>query len=508
MKHLPFQTIKFKDGFWKFYADLNRNAVVRSVYERFKETGRFDALRCDWREGLPNKPHIFWDSDVAKWIEGVAYIIYDAPAPEWETIVDEMIGQIAKNQREDGYFNSYYLTVDPSRIFTVRDNHELYCLGHMIEAAIAYHQATGKDQLLNCVLKNIDCVYRCFVEEKTASFVTPGHQEIEIALLKLYAYLGNEKHLTLARFFLDQRGNNDQDPDLWGNVQDDVPVRKISEAKGHAVRAGYLYTAMQMLASVDRDAALQAACDRVFDDIVNTKLSVTGGVGDDHEGERFSHAYDLQNSVTYNETCASIALMLFAHAKQAESPDSRCGDVIERVLYNGLLSSTSLDGTSFFYNNPLEIDRKKYGRSGWRPICQRVGVFDVSCCPPNVVRTIASIARYFYSVDGDTVYCNQFASSETNLQIGGKDALLKQTTNYPLDGKITFEYHGEPMTLCVRIPEWCVEYRGETQNGFAKFELSDGECVVVDLPMEIHFVEANPYVQENSGRYAVQRGPI
>ena len=507
MRNLSFENIKLNNGFWRFYNDLNRKSVVKNVYHRFKETGRFDALRCEWREGEPNKPHIFWDSDVVKWMEGVAYLIEISPEPEWEAIVDELVDLIAANQRSDGYFNSYFLSVEPSKIFTNRDWHELYCLGHMIEAAIAYHKATGKDKLLKCVLKNIDLIYRVFVEEQSAAFVTPGHEEIEIALLKLYEYLGDEKHLELARFFISQRGNNDKEEKTPYN-QSNLPLEDISEAVGHSVRACYLYTSMAMLARIDGNNRLKDACDRVFNDIVNYKMSVTGGIGAEHSGETFSYKYDLPNSDTYNETCAAISLAMFAGAMQETEVNSRYGDIIERIYYNGFISGLSLDGEKFFYTNPLEIDRKKYIRSTYQPICQRVKVFDCSCCPPNIVRMLASIPRYMYTVEGDTVYCNQFAESETKLNIGGKEAVLIQATDYPNNGKITFKYKGEPMTLYVRIPDWCVEYEGCTENGFACFELSDGESVSVDLPMEIHFIEANPYVQDNSGRYAVQRGPI
>lgn len=507
MKNLNFNCTKINDGFWGFYNELNRKSVTQNVYNRFKETGRFDALRCDWREGMPNIPHIFWDSDVVKWIEGVAYQITEAPAPELETLVDEMVDIIAANQRSDGYFNSYFLSVEPSKIFTNRDCHELYCTGHMIEAAIAYHKATGKEKLLNCALKNVDMIYRVFVEEQSAAFVTPGHEEIELALLKLYEYLGNEKHLELARFFINQRGNNEKE-EKNPYSQSNLPLREVFEAVGHSVRACYLYTAMAMLAKLDGDDKLKAACNRLFDDITNSKMSITGGIGADHSGEKFSYKYDLPNSDTYNETCAAISLAMFAGAMQEMEVNSRYGDVIERIYYNGFISGVSLDGEKFFYTNPLEIDRKKYVRSTYQPICERVKVFDCSCCPPNVTRMLASIPRYMYTVDGDTVYCNQFAKSVTKLQIGGKEAVLTQITDYPHNGKITFNYTGEPMTLYVRIPDWCIEYNGDTENGFASFELSDGDSITIDLPMEIHFVEANPYVQDNSGRYAVQRGPI
>lgn len=507
MKNLYFANTEITDGFWKFYSNLNRSKITKNVYNRFKETGRFDALSCRWREGMPNKPHIYWDSDVVKWIEGAAYQLETKPCPELEKAVDELVDAIAANQRADGYFNSYYLSIEPSKIFSDRNCHELYCIGHTVEAAIAYHKATGKDKLLNCVCKELDLIYRVFVEEQSAAFTTPGHEEIELALLKLYEYLGIEKHLELARFFINQRGNNDKDGN-YPNFQSQMPVRKLSLADGHAVRAGYLYTAMAMLARHDGDEELKAACFRLFDDIVNSKMSITGGIGADHSNEKFSYKYDLPNSDTYNETCAAIALALFAGAMQELDINSIYGDVIERIYYNGFISGISLDGEKFFYTNPLELDLKKYQRSTYQPIAERVKVFECSCCPPNVVRMLASVPRFMYTVDGDKIYCNQFAQSETRLTVGGKEAIISQKTAYPSNGKITFSYKGEPCKLFVRIPEWCVEYKGKTQNGFAEFDLCDDESITVDLPMEIHFIEANPNVQDDSGRYAITRGPI
>lgn len=507
MKNLHFANTKITGGFWKLYENINRTEITKNVYNRFEETGRFDALFCNWHDGMPNRPHIYWDSDVVKWIEGAAFQLETQPCSELEKAVDDLVDRIASNQRADGYYNSYYLSIEPSKIFSDRDCHELYCIGHMIEAAIAYHRATGKDKLLNCVCKAVDMIFRVFVTERSAAFVTPGHEEIELALLKLYEYLGNKKHLDLARFFINQRGNNEKDGHET-YYQSDLPLRELSSAVGHAVRAGYLYTAMAMLARIDGDKELYAACRRLFDDIVNSKMSITGGIGSDHDGEKFSYKYDLPNSDTYNETCAAISLALFAGAMQENEANSIYGDIIERIYYNGFISGVSLDGEKFFYTNPLELDLKKYQRSTYQPISQRVKVFDCSCCPPNVVRMLGSIPRYIYTTDGDKIYCNQFMTSETKLTVGGKPAVLSQSTEYPSDGKIAFKYSGEPCTLYVRIPEWCVEYEGKTENGFAQFKLMDGESVTIDLPMHIHFVEANPNVQDNSGRYAVTRGPI
>lgn len=517
MKNLAVENIDIKDGFWKFYEELDRKSVVWNVYERFKETGRFDALRCAWKEGNENKPHIFWDSDVVKWMEGASYLIAKKPDDKLEAIIDGLTDTIAANQRDDGYFNSYFLTIAPDSIFKNRSDHELYCAGHLIEAAIAYHKATGKDKLLSCALKYTDLIYKVFIKESSAAFVTPGHQEIELALLKLYDYMGNEKHLELAKFFIDQRGNNQKDSENIKQspvhykdsyYQSHIPVRSFTEAVGHSVRAGYLYTAMAMLAKITDDNDLLNACHRVFDDIVKHKMSITGSVGAEHKEESFSYKYNLPNRDTYNETCAAISLAMFAGAMQESEVNSRYGDIIERIFYNGFISGVSLDGEKFFYANPLEIDRKKYAHSTHQCNSQRDKMFYCSCCPPNIVRMLSSSARYAYTIDENNVYCNQFINSEARLTVNGKAALLTQTTDYPNDSKIRFDYHGDPITLWIRIPDWCIEYEGEHQNGFAAYQLNDGDSITVELPMKVHFIEANPYVQDNSGRFAVQYGPL
>ena len=517
MKNLDFENVKLTGGFWKFYLDLDREKVVHSVYDRFLETGRFDALNCNWKEGDENKPHIFWDSDIAKWIEGAAYLLCDKGDEHLEALIDEMVERIAKNQRSDGYFNSYFLAVEPEEVFQRRPDHELYCAGHFIEAAIAYHKATGKDKLLNCMKKYADLIYRVFAEEDSAAFVTPGHEEIELALLKLYDYTHEERYLDLAGFFLDKRGNNNKDsentrksPVYYDDsyYQSHIPVRQMTEATGHSVRACYLYTAMAAMAKKTNDEDLLAACRKIFEDIVTTKLSITGGIGAEHKEESFSYKYNLPNRDTYNETCAAIALAMFAGEMQETEVSSRYGDLIERIYFNGFISGVSLSGEEYFYSNPLEIDRKKYAHSTYQTWCRRQKSFFCSCCPPNIVRMLASIPRYTYTVNESSIYCNQFMSSESTLNIGGKKATLIQKTDYPFEERISFEYHGEPATLYVRIPDWCTEYPEKTENGYAKIEICDGECAEVILPMKVHFIEANPLVQDNSGRYAVQYGPL
>ena len=512
MKNLDFAATTIKGGFWGYYSNLVRKKTVNAVYQRFLETGRFDAFRCDWREGMENKPHIYWDSDIAKWIEGVAYLCEKGREPELEAIADAVIAQIEKNQREDGYYNSYFLAVEPHNAFQNRSAHELYCTGHLIEAAIAYHKATGKEALLRCMLKNVDLIYRIFLEDGSAAFVTPGHEEIELALIRLYRYTGEEKHLQLARFFINERGKHEKDrvpgyaPEQH---QDHLPVREMCEAKGHAVRAGYLYTAMAMLAKNDGDVELLEACHRILDDILRCKISITGGVGGTHRGEAFADPYELPNRMAYNETCAAIALAMFAGELQQSKADRRYGDLIERILYNGFLSGLSLDGEKFFYANALEIERGRHEEKSKYQRFERAKVFSCSCCPPNVVRFLASVSRYMYTVKDDIVWCNQFADAETALVINGEHGVLRLETEYPLSGKLRFTYRGKhPIRLRVRIPAWCVEYAGEQRNGYAEFTLADNGGVEIDLPMQVHFIESNPRVQDNAGRVAVMRGPL
>ncbi len=511
MDYLQHFSTEIKDGFWKYYADLNRNVTVYAVRDRFEETHRFGAFACEWKQGDPDEkyPHIFWDSDIAKWMEGVAYMAENGEIdPELIAKVDEVVDNIEKNQLESGYFNSHFIAVEPDKIFTMRGCHELYCTGHLIEAAIAYDRATGKDKFLKCMIKNADYIYERFYVKKDTGFVTPGHQEIEIALIKLYDYTGDEKYLELALYFLLERGKHECDGHL-SEFQTHLPLLEQTEAAGHAVRAGYMYTAMAMAVKRTGNPELKKTCDALFENITTKKMHVTGGVGANHTGEIYSYDYDLPNSNTYNETCATLALSMFAAAMCELEPDGKYGDVVERVLYNGFISGLSLSGDHFYYTNPAELDLKKLTRNGdWYPSARRVKVFGCSCCPPNVVRFLGSIPRYAYGQEGDTVYCHQFIDGVTRLTVGGKDATLTLKTAYPCDGKLSFSYKGEPMTLKVRIPAWCVEYEGETEKGFATFSLKDGGTLTVDLPMVTHLIEANPKVQDNSGRYAVTRGPI
>lgn len=534
MEHLHFAETSLQGGFWGHYEDLVRRVTVPAIYERFSESGRFAALQCNKKAPA----HIYWDSDVAKWIEAAAYLVHTQRNTKLEALVDDAVKCIVKNQLPNGYFNSCYITQMPEKIFTIRDNHELYCAGHLLEAAIAYHNATGKDAFLQAMIRYADYIYQIFFVEKSASYFTPGHEEIELALLKLSEYTSVEKYRELAAYFIEERGRHPlevcvSEEDAKGSdgdyyrcmTQSDQPVREMKHAYGHAVRAGYLYTAVAALARQSGDQELLTVSKNLFRDIVDTKLSITGGVGAQIWGEAYGPAYRLSNRENYNETCAAIALAMFAGELQRQEVNSEYADVIERILFNGMLSGMSLSGDAFFYENALEIDLRDYDLStrAFGPMTphqchergllhsrrlQRAKVFTCSCCPPNISRILASVTRYMYSVDGNTIYCHQFAASRTELTVNGQKAVLALATQYPSDGKLIYTYHGPDAKLAVRIPGWCEEYTGTTDNGYAVFCASDGSVIELELPMEVHFIEGNPQISELAGKFAVTRGPI
>ena len=508
---LPFQNVVLKNGFLYDKQMLNETTTINAVYNRFYDTGRVSAFRCDWQEGQPNKPHIFWDSDVAKWMEGAAYILHKKKDPDLEEKIEWVINQIEKNQCEDGYFNSYFITCAPEQRYTNRDWHELYCAGHLMEAAVAYYEATGKDRFLKLMEKYADCIERSFVTEKTASFATPGHQEIELALVRMYRATNNLRYLKLAKFFIDHRGY-EQDLFVPKNTQSHLPVREQKEAAGHCVRACYMYSAMADLAYETNDRELYDVCKTLFNDIITKKMYITGGIGSTRMLETFTIDYDLLNDKAYAETCAAIALMFFAHRMLRFENDSVYADLIERILYNGMIAGLSLDGKSFFYENPLEINLNNYKRfispkhMERFAITQRVEVFSCSCCPPNLNRVLASLGNYIYGYENDTVYVNQFAGSEAS--VGGMK--ITQTTDFPKSGKIVLKTENVG-ALCVRIPAWCKEYTVSApytvQNGYAVIENPTGE-ITVDLKMEALLIQSNPEIYENNGKAAVCYGPF
>ena len=522
MERIDFKNTVITGGLWKKKQDMLRKTTVYAVYDRFAETGRFDAFRCEWKEGDPVKPHFFWDSDVAKWIEGVAYLTALRREPKLERIVDETVDLIVKNQSDDGYFNIYFTVVEPEARFTDRTRHELYCAGHLIEAALAYFEATGKRKFLDAMIRYADHIYERFYVKKDAAFRTPGHEEIELALVKLYKCTGDGRYLDLAKYFIDERCNEDEaGGEEAYNVysQSHLPVREQKEALGHAVRAVYLYSAMADLAHLTGDAGLLSACEALFDDIAEKKMYITGGIGSSSCGEAFTLPYDLPNIVAYTETCAAIGLAFFASRMLDLDMDSKYSDVIERVIYNGFLSSTSLDGKAFFYENPLEVipylserDKLNDFKGMWSapirfPDKSRSEVFWCSCCPPNIVRFIPSIAGFMYSDDGETLYVHQYMQSKTTVARGEGKLTVSQTTRYPENGRVKIKVEGGSTKVAVRVPFWC-EKKFETVKGYAHFELNDGETLSLDFGMPTRLIEAKRDVALDCGRYAVMRGPV
>ena len=514
MKRIDFSNIKITGGFWQKRQRLTRDVTVHAVYKRFKESGRFDAFKFD--RSLV-EPHFYWDSDVAKWIEGVAYLLKAEPSSYLEKIVDDLVEDIEKHQEECGYFNIYHTVVEPENRFRFRDHHELYCAGHLFEAAVAYYEATGKDKLLRLMCKYADYIEKRFMIDKDTDFVTPGHEEIELALVRLYECTGEKRYLELSKFFIDERGKRLEGLTDWSSekyLQSHIPLREQKTAEGHAVRAVYIYCAMADLALKYGDTELKSACERIFDDIISSKLYITGGIGSSSAGEAFTVPYDLPNVFAYTESCAAIGLILFAHRMLLIDNDSKYSDVIERALYNGFLSSTSLDGKAFFYTNPLEIvpylhtrDCSVTSKSLPLPITQRKELFECSCCPPNIVRFVPSMANLIYTCDDDTVYTHQFMQSEAKIEIGGGCVEITQNTAYPFDGKIEITA-SKDIRMGIRIPSWCDSYKGDTVKGYAYFDLKGGVPLMLDFEMKPRFTEANPKSYFNAGKVAVECGPI
>ena len=521
MEFFDVAKVNITDGFWKERQELNKNVTAYAVMNRFKETGRFEAFKFDWKEGEANKPHFFWESDVAKWIEGISYIIAKDANYELRQEVERLIDLIEKNQDESGYFNIYFTVVEPSQRFKGRGNHELYCAGHLIEAAIAYYKVTGEDRFLRFMRKYADYIERVFVKEKSADFVTPGHPEIELALFKLYKCTDEIRYLKLAEFFINNRGNNsiDKEYTAWqlGNARYDqthLPVREQFTAEGHSVRACYLYCAMADIASETNDEELKTACKKLFDNITRKRMYITGGVGSSSIGETFTVDYFLPNKRAYAETCAAIALVMFAQRMFLIEHNSKYMDLVEKIIYNGMLSGVSLDGKSFFYENPLEIDPVDRVKDvcvspehrEHIPINQRVEIFDCSCCPPNLVRTIASINDYIYSGEGDTLFIHQYISSELNA----KSLKATMLTNYPSDGKVKIFAEGVKR-IAVRIPSWCDEFYID-----AKYDVVDGYAYIdnpnrelnIEFCMKVALMQANLNVQDCAGKVALTRGPV
>lgn len=492
-------------------------------------------------EGV-HRGFVFQDSDLAKWLEAVGYRLATHPDPELERTADEAIALLARAQEADGYLNSYYTIMKPDQRWTnLRDDHELYCAGHFIEAAVAYYEGTGKRELLDIVCRFVDLIDSVFGLEPGKLKGYPGHQEIELALVRLYSVTADKKHLNLAKFFIDQRG---QEPHYfaeeaqkrgqkspywytWGHEynQSHLPVRQQTTAVGHSVRAMYMYSAMVDLAKAANDPGLLEASKTLWQNVVSKRMYITGGLGSQEFGEGFSTDYDLPSDTAYTETCAAIGLVFWAHRLLQIEPRGEYGDVLESALFNGVLSGISLDGQRFFYVNPLEvvpeIIARRKDHSHVRPT--RQSWFGCACCPPNIARLVASIGRYMYSTEGDSLYVHLYGDSNATVEIAGTNLGIRQETEYPFAGQIKFTVTAEQTldaTFYLRIPGWCqgwsLRVNGELltspaiEDGYLKLSRpwNHGDSVELSLEMPIERVRSNPLVRETMGKVALRRGPL
>jgi DUF1680 family protein len=534
---VSFTKVTFDDAFWAPRIQVNRDKTLPVEYKQLVDTGRIDAFLLDWKEGMEPKPHFFWDSDVAKWIEAAAYSLATHPDPALDALLDEVIAKIAGAQQPDGYLNVYFTIVEPElRWKNLRDHHELYCAGHLMEAAVAHFEATGKRSLLDVMCRYADYIDTVFGAEEGKIRGYCGHEEIELALVKLYHATGNERYLRLGEYFVNERGREphyfDIERLLREGVQDpfdeyfksvglrwDVsycqahkPVREQTEVTGHAVRAMYLYAGMADIANETGDEGLLQACEALWDDVCLRKMYITGGIGPSAHNEGFTTPYDLPNQSAYAETCAAIGLVYWNWRLLQFNGEGRYMDEVERALYNGTISGISLDGEKFFYVNPLE-SAGGHHREEW---------FGCACCPPNIARLIASVGGYAYSEAENEAWVHLYASGEAILADG--QIRLEQETDYPWDGEVRITVHvAHPTTfaLNLRIPGWCKQAELSVDggpwdvsqhlcNGYARIvrEWAEGDVVELALEMPVERVYSHPAVKADAGLVALQRGPI
>ena len=554
---------------WKALNDELKDAAPSYCMRNFKIAGKMNQSRHRLKgnfkepeytfrgfEMLPDDPEnlenrfygfVFQDSDFYKWIETVAYSLTAQPDPSLERLADKAIDIVCSAQTGDGYLDTYYIISGRDKIFSnLRDHHELYCLGHLIEGAVAYYQATGKDKLLICAEKYANYADRKIglSEEKIPGI--PGHELIEMALIRLYEITKKEKYLSFSRYFIDERGKkpyffdieHHEDTPLpaagtelrYEYYQSHLPVREQKEAVGHAVRAVYLYSGMADLAKYQNEDSLFQTCQTLFENITKKKMYLTGGIGSTKVGEAFGKEYELPNDTAYAETCASVGMVFFAWRMLKISPDSRYADIIEREIYNGALAGMALDGKSFFYVNPLKVDppacKTDADKSHVKPIRQKW--FGCACCPPNIARLISSIGKYAFTENEDTTFLHLYLGGTISF----RQAVLQINSLFPWEGKveITVEsifdlFKGIKFQIALRIPGWCseasVQYNGQAvtelpdcttlqKNGYLyiKKEWHENDILTLDFPMEVNFVTPPPKATVNKGYTAVMRGPV
>jgi len=564
------KNFKTGDSFWKRYQTLVKEVVIpyqekvlkdevegvekSHAIANFKAAGEF-LKTGEVKEEFYGM--VFQDSDVAKWLEACAYSLYLFPDAQLETECDEVIAIVAAAQHEDGYLNTYFTVKEPDKRWTnLHEAHELYCAGHMIEAAVAYATYLGKTKLLNVMCKMADHIYRHFVIEQAPGY--PGHPEVELALLRLYDYTKNENYMELALHFINVRGVDSDyytkekalNPwSVWGNdtknkeyAQNYLPVREQTDAVGHAVRAVYLYTGMADAAKKTKDASLENACKNLWESITNRRMYLTGAIGSAYEGEAFTKDFHLPNDSAYAETCAAVGLIFFAKKMLGLEKKSDYANVMERALYNCVLAGMELDGTKFFYVNPLEVVPGISGSASSLPhaLPKRPGWFSCACCPPNVARLLESLYTYAWDYEDGILYSHLFLDGTLDMkeELGGS---IQVKTKYPYENEIVYTMQPEKeqmeTTLAIRLPDWSqqtkvylkeqelCEWNGQDlkmaelpqgieelyeENGYlyVKGTFAKGDSIKVELELEARFNYASTKVASDTGKAAVSYGPL
>jgi DUF1680 family protein len=542
-------------GLWHAYQKLVREKVIPYQWKAMNdeipgapkshsvENFRIAAgIRDGNYEGM-----VFQDSDLAKLLEAAGYVLGDggtgspAATAELRARVDEAVDLIARAQQPDGYVNTYFTVKEPSRKWkNLREAHEMYCAGHLIEAGVSLYRGSGNGKILDVVRRLADHLESRFGTEAPRMRGYCGHEEVELALVKLARLTGEQKYLRLASYFVEERGRSPSYFDVEASApgyapifgikalayyQAHVPVRQQKDAVGHAVRAMYLYTAMADIARETGDSGLAATCDRLWESVTKRKMYITGGIGSSAHLESFGADFDLPNDIAYAETCAAIGLFLFSSRMVRLHDEAKYADVMERTLYNGIISGLGLDGESYFYVNPLEVvpavcdangsyRHVKYRRQPW---------YGCACCPPNIARTLASLAEHTYHLHGETLYADLYHEGTVSFPAGGKEAHLAQRTRYPWDGSISFTVTGDEavdFSLALRIPSWSrghsVTLNGmplaaaPATDGYAHVRRawSRGDTLVLTFPLPVERIHADPRVRADFGRIALQRGPL
>ncbi|GIX06743.1 MAG: hypothetical protein KatS3mg115_1146 [Candidatus Poribacteria bacterium] len=511
LRPVPIEAVQLEDNFWAPRMKTLREVTLPSQYELLEETGRINNFRRAAGKISGDFQGLYFnDSDVYKWLEACAYALAQRPDPQIEELAERVIAEIADAQEEDGYLNTYFtFERAKERWSNLRDMHELYCAGHLFQAAVAYHRATGRSQLLEVAVRFADLIVSLFGPGKKDG--VPGHPEIEMALVELYRETGEERYLRLAQFFIDRRGHRT----IGGHEyhQDHRPFRELREVVGHAVRALYLNAGATDLYLETGDETLMAPLEQMWANMVQRRMYITGGVGARYAGEAFGADYELPNATAYAETCAAIANIFWNWRMLQAKPESRFAELIELAAYNGALSGISLDGKQYFYVNPLAA-RERHRRQRW---------FTCACCPPNIARLLGQLPGMVYSTDAEGFWVHLYASSQATLSVGGSSFAVRQETDYPWDGRVVLRVDPEsPTTAAIRlrVPEWCpaatlllndepVGGRASSGQYLTLNRLwQPGDRLELRLEMPVRYFVAHPLVEADGGKVAIRRGPL